>query len=223
MRKPLHLNRFTAAGIAGGASAGVTIQFYFNIHDGLTGNGAVLSNLTNFISYFTIETNIALALVLAFSLARVEHPFVTSPSVRSALVVYIIVVGTVYAYLLSHLYRPQGLRFVANLMLHDAVPVLYPLYWLCFIEKGKLRWRDPLRWLIFPCAFFAYSMARGAAFGVYPYPFIDADRLGYVGVGRNALLLLVLFLGLGVALTGLDHFLAGKRQESQPIGSPVEF
>jgi hypothetical protein len=206
-----HLKQMSAAGIACAAWFALTTQIYFNVMHALAENGAVILTLTNFFSYFTIETNLTIAVVLTFSLSRRSHPVLSSHSVRSALVVYIIIVGVVYSYMLSHLYRPEGWQYVANGLMHWAIPVLYPVYWLAFIEKGTLRWTDPLRWLIFPLAFFIYSMARGAAFGVYPYPFIDAARLGYAGVGFNALVLFFAFLGLGVFLTALDQALAQKR------------
>lgn len=223
MPKQPHLKQWSAAAIAVAAWFAVGTQLYFNVQGALSGNRDVLHSLANFFSFFTIETHIILALALTFTLARREHPIFTSPSVESALVVYIIVVGIVYSYLLSHLYDPRGLQLITNALLHDAIPIIYPIYWLIFSRKGSLRWVDPLRWLIFPCVFFVYSMLRGAAFGIYPYPFIDAAKLGYAAVCVNAVLLLAVFLGLGVVLTALDRTLAGNdgRRQSR-LGRTAE-
>jgi hypothetical protein len=212
MERLLRLQRLAAASIGGTAWLAVALQCYLNIDNGLQGNGAVLSNLANFFSFFTIETNIIVALVLTCSLRERAHPFFTNPSVKAALVVYIIIVGAVYSYLLSHLYTLQGWQVFTNALLHDVIPILYPLYWLLFMEKGFLQWRDPLRWLIFPLAFFIYSMVRGELFGVYPYPFIDVAMIGYVAVACNAAFLAAAFLALGIILTALDRALAGRRQ-----------
>jgi hypothetical protein len=65
--------------------------------------------------------------------------FFLRPGVRTAAVVYIIMVGAVYAILLSNLYHWTGLMLVANRILHVALPILYPLYWLAFIETGRVK------------------------------------------------------------------------------------
>ena len=66
---------------------------------------------------------------------------------------------------------------MADLVLHDAIPFLYPLYWLVFLPKGSLRWSEPAWWLVFPALYFLYSMLRGAAFGTYLYPHSPDDAI----------------------------------------------
>jgi len=47
---------------------------------------------------------------------------------------------------------------------------MYVAYWLIFVPKGSLRWKDALFWLPYPLLYFCYSLIRGAAVGWYPYP-----------------------------------------------------
>jgi hypothetical protein len=137
-------------------------------------------------------------------------------------VVYIIVVGVVYEQLLRHLWHPQGMQLLADLVLHDAVPLLYSLYWLVFISKGGLRWSDPAIWLLYPVVFFLYSMFRGVTFGIYPYPFINAAPLGFERVFENAMTLLAIFYGLGAGLTLLDHALGSDNRGRSGLGRTAE-
>ncbi|HUB63364.1 MAG TPA: Pr6Pr family membrane protein [Methylocella sp.] len=221
--KLFHLQRSGAAVIASMAWFAVAVQVYFNVEDALIRDESIASHLINFFSYFTVETNIFIAYVLTlFWLQPRAERFLTGPSVTSALVVYIIVVGVVYELLLRHLWHPHGMRRVADMMLHDAIPLLYSLYWLIFFPKGSLRWSDPANWLIYPILFFFYTMARGAAYGVYPYPFINADQLGLARVSVNATVFLAVFFSLGLGLTALDHALGSGERGRSGLGRAAE-
>ena len=215
--------RGSAAVIAGLGWFGLGVQLYFNVHDALIKDLSVPGHLVHYFSYFTIETNALVALVLTIACARPQaEQFLTRPSVKSALVVYIIVVGVVYAVLLRNLLHPHGVRLLADMMLHDAIPFLYPFYWLTFLSKGSLRWSDPAWWLVYPVLYFLYIMLRGAAFGTYPYPFMDVAQLGFARVAMNGTGLLAVFFGLGVILTAIDHALASGESGRSGLGRAAE-
>jgi hypothetical protein len=218
----LYGQRSCAAVIAGLGWFGLGVQLHFNIQDALVKN-LVAGHLINYFSFFTIETNLLVALVLTISCARPQaEQFLTTPSVTSALVVYIVVVGVVYAVLLRHLWHPHGLQLLADIALHDAIPLLYPFYWLAFLRKGSLRWSDPAWWLVFPVLYFLYSMLRGAAFGIYLYPFFDVAQLGFARVSMNGIGLLAGFFGLGVVVTAIDHVLASAESGRRGLGRVAE-
>jgi hypothetical protein len=128
----------------------------------------------------------------------------------------------VYAVLLRNLWHPHGVQLLADIVLHDAIPFLYPLYWLAFLPKGSLRWSDPALWLVYPVLYFLYSMLRGAAFGIYLYPFFDVAQLGFARVSMNGIGLLAVFFGLGVVLIGIDHALASDGRGRRGLGSAAE-
>lgn len=46
----------------------------------------------------------------------------------------------------------------------------------------------------------------------YPYPFLDVDQHGYPLVGRNCLLVGVVFVALGAGAHALDRWLARARR-----------
>jgi hypothetical protein len=217
MLKPYYLQRGCAAAIAGMAWFGLVVQLCFNIEEALIKNLSVPARMFAFFSYFTIEINLLIAIVLTIFLTQpqAEH-FLNRPSIKSALVVYIIIVGVVYAVLLRNLWNPQRLRLLADRVLHDAIPVLYPL------PKGSLRWSNSVTWLLYPVLFFFYSMVRGAVFGTYSYPFLNAAELGFARVSLNATVLLGVFFGLGVALTAIDHALGSGERERSGLGRAAE-
>lgn len=78
-------------------------------------------------------------------------------------------------------------------------------------HRQVLAKHTPLRWCVFPAAYLAYALIRGAMLGSYPYPFIDVLAIGYMRVAINSIGLLVLFLALGYSVLGLSR-LAGVRQ-----------
>lgn len=164
MLAPFHLQRGCAAAIACMAWSSLGMQFYFNIEEARIENVSVSHRLIDFFSYFTIETNLLIALVLTvYCLSPQEERVLTSLSVQTALAVYIIIVGVVYELMLRNLWHPHGLRLLADMVLHDAIPFFYFLYWLVFLPKGSLRWFDPTQ----PCGsstrFFFSSIACFAA------------------------------------------------------------
>jgi hypothetical protein len=220
---PLFGQRRCAAVIAGLGWFGLSVQLYFTIHDALVRDLSVPAHLIEYFSYFTIETNLLIALALTIFCARPQAAqFLTRPSVKSALVVYIIIVGVVYAVLLRNLWHPQGMQLLADVVLHDAIPFLYAFYWLVFLPKGSLRWTDPVTWLVYPVLYFLYSMLRGAAFGTYLYPFFDVAQHGFARVSMNGIVLLAAFFGLGVALTAVDRALASGERGRSGLGSAAE-
>lgn len=224
------VKRVSAAAVAGLIWFGLVVQMSYDIDEAFTENLSVAGQLIHFFSYFTIQTNIVVALVLTISSARPQaDQLLLRPSVKSALATYMVIVGVVYALLLRHLWNPQGLQLVADIILHDVTPFLYPLYWLVFLPKRSLRWADPARWLIYPIIYFIYTLLRGAAFGEYPYPFVDVAKLGYGQVSINAIILLAAFFALGVVFTAIDRALVWNeigenenRRRSQ-LGGAAEF
>ena len=173
-----------------------------------TGDGWWLG-ASRYFGFFTILTNLLVATVLSASLFPQRlGSWLSSVNVKSATATYIAMVGIVYTLVLHSLWDPEGLQRVADVVLHDVVPVSYVLYWVVLVEKGSLRWSGAARWLIYPALYLIYAMVRGAVSGWYPYPFIDAGQLGYAQVSLNALGLITVFAALGLVVVGVDRALA---------------
>jgi hypothetical protein len=171
----------------------------------------ILGVLITYFSFFTILTNFLVALVFTAAALRpraVWGEVLLRPSLQASTAVYIAIVGMVYQLLLRHLWNPQGAQWVADVLLHSIIPVGYVLYWWLFAPRDDLSWRNALGWLIYPAAYLAYTLARGAVSGLYPYPFVDVSTLGYGGVLTRAAALMLVFLGMGLLIVAIAR---GKR------------
>ena len=55
-----------------------------------------------------------------------------------------------------------------------------------------------------------YVLARGAVSGLYPYPFMDVNVLGYGGVFVHAAVFLLVFLGMGLLVVAVGRWTRGR-------------
>jgi hypothetical protein len=157
----------------------------------------------NFFSYFTILTNILAALALTLPWLAPQSQlgkFFARPAVRTAIAAYIIIVMTIVYFVLRHLTDLEGWNFVADLLLHYIMPVLFVIDWLFLVPKQTLKLRDTIYWLVFPIIYLIWTFIHGAFSGFYPYPFLNGAELGNARVLLNEVGLLVIFLVLGAVL-----------------------
>jgi len=180
---------------------GVILQLYITTK---TWAGLGLSSIegtVRFFSYFTILTNILVAFSLTSVLVAPQTRsgiFFSHSSTQTAIAIYIFVVGLVYNLILRKLWAPKGLQLIVDNILHSAVPLIYVLYWIAFVPKEKLIWKDAVRWLSYPAVYFLWVIIFGARTSFYPYPFIDVNLLGYPKMCLHAAMLLIVFLSLGL-------------------------
>ena len=127
--------------------------------------------------------------------------------------VAITVTGLVYHVALSRLFDLEGWHQLGNQLVHTAVPVLAVAGWLLFgprrLTSARVAWLS----LLFPLAWIAFTLIRGAGWHWYPYPFIDVTTLGYGKVALNCVWVALLLLGLAAGATLLDRRLAGPAAE----------
>jgi len=169
-------------------------------------NGNLLGSAWILLRYFTILTNLAVAIamtILAFGKTL-------SDGVLGGLALAMMLVGSVYATLLSHLYTLTGLELLADNLMHQIAPVAMTLYWLAVPPHGGLKWTEPVRWSIYPIVYLVYALVRGAADGIYPYPFLDVGKIGMGQTLINAAGISVAFLLSGVVLVWLDRRVLGR-------------
>ncbi|KJZ41398.1 MULTISPECIES: Pr6Pr family membrane protein [Pseudomonas] len=193
---------------------GLSIQLYLILYSRWSLEASLIGGLVSFFSYFTVLTNTLVATVLTCEWTSRESAarrWFLQPWVSSAIVVSIAVVGLAYSLLLRHLWHPEGWQFLADELMHDIMPLLFLGYWWLCVPKGTLRLRHIALWLIYPLVYFVSVLWRGHVLAVYPYPFVDVDKLGYPQVFLNAGGLLVGFVVIAVSLTALDRQLGRRR------------
>jgi hypothetical protein len=210
--------RIFMAIIAAAGWCGLLIQLPLTLANcralGMTTNAGILT----YFSFFTIVTNLVVAVGLSFMLFLPETRwgrFFSSPGVTGATTVYIAMVGGTYALLLRHVWDPEGLQKIADVLLHDAVPVLYVACWVIFLAKARLPWKTCLFWLAYPVAYLVFVLIRGALTGRYPYYFVDAGKIGYSRVLTHSALLLGVLLALSLLVVASGRWL------SRSVASPA--
>ncbi|QCI63684.1 Pr6Pr family membrane protein [Phreatobacter stygius] len=198
--------RTAAAVIALMAWLALALQVWLTVTLVRSNGGTTLGGVFVFVSYFTILTNLLMAAVLtALAFGRC-----VGASLIGAVTLFIAIVGIVYSLALRATWNPQGWQKVADMALHDLTPLLGVAFWAAFAPKGRLAWRDPLLWLVYPLGYFIFALIRGATSGWWAYPFLNADALGYQAVMINAVILTAAFLGLGLVLVAIDRSIGGR-------------
>jgi len=183
-------------------------QFCINMNSGLA-DGPEL--LIRFFTFFTVTTNIlvaVLATVLLLRPASAWGMFFSRQSTAAAVSVYIVVVGLIYNLILRALWHPEGLQRVVDELLHLVIPVLFLLYWLMFVRKDELRWGNMWGWLVYPLVYIVLVMIRGAFSGFYPYPFLDVLKIGYPQTFLNCLGVTVVFVVLSLLFIAIGKWMA---------------
>jgi hypothetical protein len=172
------------------------------------GGGTFAAGLVSFLSYFTIQTNLLVAVwwtVAVLPGSSMIKEWAARPVIRGALTVYISITFIAYAVLLANTWDPQGWAWVRSIITHYLVPLAFVLDWLLFGPHGRSQWRFVLHWLTYPLAYFIFAMLNGTLTGNFLYPFFDVAALGIGQVAVQTLMLLILFMLLASLLIGLDR------------------
>jgi len=191
--------RWSAAIIAAVGWLGLAVQFEASF----LRVGSVAGTAWGMLRFFTIIANLSSAILftgVAWRPTAFLRPFAVGGAAACMLLV-----GITYAILLRGLIPLSGGAKLADFLLHTATPILVPLFWLLFVPRGRLRWRDPSLWAILPLLYLPYALVRGMAEGHYAYPFIDLARIGWTAVALNAMGLAIAFLSVGLAMVALDR------------------
>jgi hypothetical protein len=161
----------------------------------------------NYLSLFSVESNIAVAMVLTVPLIIKRGPlfdFFNATAIQAMVVMYSFMVFMIYDWVLHDLWVAEGIQFALNYMLHNAIPLAYIVWWFNFSDKGRLQYWYSFPWLIAPIVYMSITLTRGWFTGFYPYPFIDVDRIGMATVLYNTIGMLFLFWIAGLILIWID-------------------
>ncbi|GAB3618562.1 hypothetical protein GCM10027416_31190 [Okibacterium endophyticum] len=180
-----------ARGVAGlGIVAAVVGQLMVSIsHWQSRGDERIDIDVVNFFSFFTIQSNVIAAVMLAFGavvLIRHSEP-VWFPVFRASVTTYMVTTGIVYNLLLRGIELPQGSTLAwSNEVLHLVAPLYVLLDWLFAPGRRPVQWRS-LGWIVvYPIVWVGYTLVRGPltldqlsgeAYW-YPYPFLNPNLPG---------------------------------------------
>lgn len=150
-------------------------------------------SITNFFSFFTIESNIIGMSVIAISAFAVlaGKKWKQEAMLRGAAATYMLVTGIIFALLLSGLTaRLQTTIPWVNSVLHYIFPIFMVLDWIIDPPKQLITFKRALCWIVFPVAYVTYSLVRGPLVDWYPYPFLDPADGGYLKLLVTCLVML---------------------------------
>lgn len=199
------------AGLVLGLAA-LILQFSLSIPARLGQGHDLLDALLWFFTYFTILTNLMLVLIYLSELVPWRWlGWWRSPVTRGMMAAAIALVMGFYHFVLAGLWAPEGWFHVADVALHYATPILYLVWWVAFQPKGTLRYTN-LGWMLLPPAIWlAWAMLRGAVVNEYPYPILEAHKLGYPAVMLNIAVVLAILLALFALVIFVDG-MVGRRK-----------
>lgn len=160
----------------------------------------VLETSILFFSFFTILTNILVALYFTLTYCFKEQPRrrFNKAGFLTATTIYITIVGLVYQVALRHIWQPTGLQFVVNELLHSVIPILVIGFWYFYEQTQTVKYSNIPKWMVYPMVYLVYTLVRGHQSGYYPYPFVDVNLLGYTKVSINSAILIAVFFTISL-------------------------
>ncbi|MGW1166175.1 Pr6Pr family membrane protein [Streptomyces sp. NPDC002550] len=183
----------------------------------------LLGTPARILSYFGVQAGLLLAVVMLLSASRALRARRPLPSsVTGAILLYAVISALVYHLLLAHTTPPFSMtgattapvrwhgQWATLQILHTLVPAAAVLDWLLLTPSARLHLRQAATWLLYPLAYLAFYLIRGAFLAPtnpsrFLYPFLDAATHGYRSTLANALLLGLAMYALAVLLVALDH------------------
>jgi hypothetical protein len=159
----------------------------------------------NVFAYFTIQSNLLIGGTTVLLVLRLERGSTVFRAFRMAGLLGIVVTGIVYHVALARLLELDSWALFGDQLVHTVVPILAVVGWLLFGPRRSTSARIALWALIFPAAWIAFTVIRGAIIHWYPYPFIDVTQIGYGKAILNGFWVLLLLLGLAMGVNALDR------------------
>jgi hypothetical protein len=182
---------------------GVITDFTTSINKDLAAGLAVSDTFIRLLGYFTILTNVFVALVATtcglLPSSRWGMVF-SSPKVFGCVVSSIVFVGIIFHLLLSDIYNPDGIKAIANYLNHYITPMAMLVFWLAFPTKQPIPVSTPFYWGIYPLVYAVYIAIRGELIGKYPYFFLDVSALGYPQALLNGAGLFLVVAAIGFVI-----------------------
>jgi hypothetical protein len=164
----------------------------------------LLGRVFDYFTYFTLWSNILVAIVMLMLFARPDRDSFWFRVLRLDSVLMIVVTGIIYNVVLAASAKNQGLEVWTNFFLHVLTPLLTFVVWLIAGPRGWISWRIIAASLILPIIWLVFALVRGAFIGAYPYGFLDVATYGYGTVLTNVAGIVAFAIVLCLILWGID-------------------
>jgi len=165
----------------------------------------------NVFAYFTVQSNILVAVTTAMLALAVARPSTLFRALRLAAIVGITITFVVFHLALRPLQDLTGQAAVADFLLHTVSPVMAVSGWLLFGPRGQTTPRVAALTLVYLVAWGVFTIVRGEIVGFYPYAFMDPREHGYPRVVVNLAMVAGAFVAVAFGAHWLDERLTRRR------------
>jgi len=190
----------------------ITDSTLFQNHFGVKG---ALPRIIDFLSYFTIWSNILVAYV---SIRLAKDPLDKRgkmPVLIPTSLLMITITGILYNALIAPVTPPKGWNIATSVVLHGIVPVLALVVWFkcgprALFSAGKIP-----QFYIIPIIYLLYTLVRSSVIKQWPYAFLDEASLGWAKWLITVAMIIVFGLVIIAILLPIDR-LQIKRNAPKP-------
>ena len=178
-----------------------------------------LFRLLNTFAFFTIESNLLIAVTSFLLFLSPSRPSAVFRWCRLVGLIAITITGIGYHWLLSEDHDPTGLADLGNTLVHYLVPIMAAAGFVAFGPRGMVSARLVALTALFLIAWGAFTLIRGELTDPawYPYPFVDVAAEGWGRVIANAIGLAALYVAVGFVYLFVDRRLSARaRRQAAP-------
>lgn len=156
-------------------------------------------------SFFTVLSNIMLALSCLILTFKPNCSNLIFNVIRLNGLVGVLITMIVYNLMLRGIHRPPTvlLQF-ANESLHVVIPLLGLISWLIYGPFYRMQFKVIVYAFLILLTYGVYIFMRGYYTNLYPYPFINVNRVGYENAFIAVIAIAVLFVCLVLLLKAVE-------------------
>ena len=183
-------------------------------------------------SYYTLQSNVIclIAFIIVLTLELLDRQYKTDIYylIKGGLVITIAITAIIYhialapgGFQMDALQNSISNKMLANFLVHTVSPLLVLLDYILFDEKGHFKFFYPILWLIQPLNYvvyvYTYSNLGGSFYNIggsrqFAYFFLDYNELGYMGVLKWLIIIILGILIISEILVILDKFLKDRKK-----------
>ncbi len=179
------------------------------------GNTSAIGRLLDEYSYFTVVSNLLVAVILTILVFKPAGHGNIFKVLRLDTLLMITVTGIVFWVLLAPTSNPQELNRITDLLFHTLVPIFTVAVWLVVGPRDWIRWWMVFAALIVPLLWAGYTLVRGSIITAYPYDFMNVAKYGLGPVLTTVGEILVFGVIVGFIYWAIDLLLSRKARQAR--------
>lgn len=179
------------------------------------------TNLSNYLCFAVLLTE------LISVIKRKEDSYISIvPRLKFVGLLAILLTFFVYNIMLAPTKSLQINFSIFSISLHVLMPILYVVDWVLFYER-KATWEYPLLSVVFPILYISFVFVHATCYGfnasimnfagtgphIYPYFFLNIDKIGVSGVVKWVAILAVAFIAVGYIMYGIDKLILKLKKD----------